>query len=79
MFLSPFIHSNYFFQTITQSSYIALSQNTIRTRNKISTGVLIIRRRNNYTRAGAVGTQNFFFRKKLTVPKIVPKTPYSIS
>ena len=50
MLLSSFIHSNQHFKTLTQSFYIALSQNTIRTRNKISAGVLIIRGRNNYTR-----------------------------
>ena len=67
MFLSIFIHSNYFCQTITQSFYIALSHIVIRTRNILSEGVLIIRelqaegsrrrtagsRRNNYTRGRA--------------------------
>ena len=43
MFLSIFILSNYLFQTITQSFYITLSQINIRTRNKISASVLIIR------------------------------------
>ena len=43
MFLSIFIHSNQLFQTITQSFYIALSHMNIRTRNKISAGVLFIR------------------------------------
>ena len=49
MFLSIFIRSKELFQTITQSFYIALSHINIRTRNKISAGVLIIRGRNKYT------------------------------
>ena len=53
MFLSVFIQFNELFQTITHSFYIALSHISIRTRNKISTGVLIICRRNNYTRGRA--------------------------
>ena len=40
MFLCIFILSKYFFQTITQSFYIALSQNSIHTRKKLSAGVL---------------------------------------
>ena len=74
MFLSILIHSNQLFQTITQSFYIALSHINIRKRNKISAGVIIIRRRNNYPR-GRAGlqekNQKIFFRKNLTVPKIV--------
>ena len=53
MFLSILIHSNQLFQTITQSFYIALSHMNIRTRNKISAGVLFIHRRNNFK--GAAG------------------------
>ena len=71
MFLSILLHSNYLFNTITQSFYIVLSHISIRTRNKISAGILFIRRRNNYTRGRAWVAQNFFFRKNLTVPKIV--------
>ena len=70
MFLSIFIHFNYLFQTITQSFYIVLSHINIRTRNKISAGVLIIRRRNNYTR-GRASQKIFEFFRNLTVPKIV--------
>ena len=57
MFLYIFIHSNYFFQTITQSFYIALSHINIRTSKKVSADVLIMRRRCNYPRGrnGAVG------------------------
>ena len=43
MFLSIFIHSNQLFPNITKSFYIALSHINIRTRNKISAGVIIIR------------------------------------
>ena len=50
MFSSIFIHFKWVFQTITQSFYIGLSHINIRTRNKISAGVLFIRGRNNYTR-----------------------------
>ena len=71
MFLSIFRHSNYFFRTITQSLYIALSQNSIRTRNKIYADIIIIRGHNNYTRGRAWVAQKIFFRKNLTVPKIV--------
>ena len=70
MFLSIFIHFKQLFQTITQFFYIALSPINIRTRNKISAGVLIIRGRNNYTRGRA--SQNFLnFFEKISVPKIV--------
>ena len=48
--LAFFIHSFEIFKTLIQSFYIAFSENNIRTRNKISAGVQIIRRRNNYTR-----------------------------
>ena len=65
MFLSIFIHCNYLFQTITQPFYIASSHISIRTRNKLSAGVKIIR-------AGGAAGKNFF-RKNLTMPKIVPK------
>ena len=67
MFLSIFIHSNQLFQTITQSFYIALGHISIRTRNKKSAGVLIIRRRNNYPR-GRAGLQekNHFFSEKIS-------------
>ena len=50
MFLSIFIHSFHFFKTTIQSFYIALSQNNIRTRNKMAADLLIIRGRINYTR-----------------------------
>ena len=72
MFLSTFINFYYFFQTITQSFYIALSHIIIRAPIKISAGILIIRRRNNYTRR-QWEPMNFknFFRKNLTVSKIV--------
>ena len=64
MFLSILLHSNYLFNTITQSFYIVLSHISIRTRNKISAGVLFIRRRNNYTRGPAwVAQKKFFFEK----------------
>ena len=43
----------------------------IHTRNKISAGVVIIRSRNNYTRGGPGKNSKVFFRKNLTVPKIV--------
>ena len=46
-----------------QSFYIALSQNTIRTRNKISAGVLIIRAVIIVRAGGAAG--KIFFRKNL--------------
>ena len=53
---------------------MASSQNTIRTRNILSAGVIIIRRRINYPRGR---TQprifDFFSGKNLTVPKIVPQ------
>ena len=39
MFLSSFTHSNKLFQIITQSFYIVLGHISIRTRNKVSTGV----------------------------------------
>ena len=52
MFLSNSIHSNSFFQPITQSFYLLLSQNSIRTRNEISAGVLIIRRRKKLSARG---------------------------
>ena len=72
MFLSMFIHSNWLFQTITQSFYIVLSHISIRTRNNISAGVLIIRGRNNHTR-GRWAHKKFsiFIEKNLTLPKIV--------
>ena len=72
MFLCICILQIKLFQTITQSFYIALSHINIRTRNKISAGVIIIR-------AGGPA-KNFlkFFRKNLTVPKIVPKMSHSI-
>ena len=57
MFFSIFIHSEYFFQTITQSFYIALSHINIRMRNKISAAVLIIA-------AGALEKNQKFFPKK---------------
>ena len=83
MFLSIFILSNYLFQTITQSFYIALSQNNIRTRNEISVGVLIIRGRNNYTRErGWVAQKKKLFLKKSHSAencRIVPKLSHSIS
>ena len=50
---------------------MALSHINIRTRNKISAGVLIIRRRNNYTRVRAAVPKKRNFQKSLTVPKIV--------
>ena len=53
MFLSTFKYFNEFFQTITQSFYIALSHINIRTRNKKSAGVLIIRERQR-TAAGVI-------------------------
>ena len=58
MLLSFFVHSNYHFKTITQSFYIALSQNNIRRRNKISAGVLIIRAV-KIIRAGGAAGKNF--------------------
>ena len=84
MFLSIFIHFNLLFQTITQSFYIALSHINIRTRNKISAGVIIIRepqadgsRRINYPRGRGCQKIFEFFRKKShsaenchTVPKM---------
>ena len=51
--LSIFIHFNELLQTITQSFYIALSHINIRTRKKISAGVLIIRERQR-TAAGVI-------------------------
>ena len=48
MFLYNCIPSNQLFQTITQSFYIALSHINIRTRNKMSAGVLIVRGRNDF-------------------------------
>ena len=39
--LTFFLHSNQLFKTIIQSFSIAISQNTIRTRNRKSAGVLI--------------------------------------
>ena len=67
MFLSICMQSNYLFQTITQSFYIASSHINIPTRIKISAGVLIIRRGNNYTRGrkGAVGVRQWVAQKKL--------------
>ena len=62
MFLFICILSNQLFQTITQSFYIALSHINIRTRNKISAGVLFIRRRNSYTRGRPCKIK---FRKKI--------------
>ena len=54
-----FLHFNQLFQTNTQSFYIALSHIKIRTRNKLSAGVLNIREpqadgsgRNKYPRGG---------------------------
>ena len=77
MFLSFFIHSNQLFQIITQSFYIVLSHINIRTRNKISAGVLIIRRRINYRRGRGCQKNFDFFSKKShsaencrTVPKM---------
>ena len=77
MFLSTFIHSKLLFQTLTQTFYLALSHVIIRTRNKISAGVLINRGRSNYTRGR--GCKKKTFRKNFTVPKIVPKNSHSIS
>ena len=63
MFLCICILTNYFFLTFTQSFYIALSHISIRTRNKVSAGVLIIREpqadgsmRNIYKGASADGS-----------------------
>ena len=77
MFLSNFLQSKYVFQTISQSFHIPLSQNSIRTRILVSpqayylpAGVLINRRRDNFTR-GRGWPKNFFFRRSLRVPKIV--------
>ena len=57
-----------FFQTFTQSFYLALSHISIRTRNKLSVGVIIIR-------AGGPARKDQFrkksFRNSLTVPKVV--------
>ena len=81
--MSIFLHSNQLFQTITQSFYIVLSLINIRTRNKISAGVLITK---EPRRKGAVGVRQAAaviiirmgpwkklknFRKNLTVPKSV--------
>ena len=52
--MSIFIQSNQLFQTITQSFSIVLSHINIRTRNKISAGVLIIK---ELKRKGAVGVR----------------------
>ena len=41
VYLSNFIHSNYFFKTILQLFHIALSHISIRTRNKPSARVTI--------------------------------------
>ena len=80
MFLCIFIHFNYYFKTLTQCFYIASSHINIRTRNKITAGVLIIRRRNNYTLGRPCKKK---IEKKIsqcrTVPKIVLKLSHSIS
>ena len=77
-----------FSQSITQSSFIALSHINIRTRNKLSAGVLIIRGRNNYTRGRACKKNQFrkFFAKKSHSAencakncRTVPKLSHSIS
>ena len=86
MFLSIFIHFNLHFKRLTQSFYIALSHINIRTRNKRSAGVLVIRGRKISAgviiRAGGA-SQKFlkFFRKSLSAEncRTVPKKPYSIS
>ena len=54
MFLCAFVYFLINFLKVTQSFYIALSQINIRTRNKISAGVLIIR---EPRRKGAVGVR----------------------
>ena len=84
MFLSIFIHFNEHFKTLTQSFYIALSHISVRTRNKICAGVLIIRSRNNYTRGRACKKNQFkkiFSKKSHSAEncRTVPKIPYSIS
>ena len=53
-----------FFQSITQSFHKTLSRINIRTRNKISAGVLIIRGRINYTRGRASQKLLNFYSKK---------------
>ena len=95
MFFSVFIHSIRLFQTITQSFYIALSQNSIHRRINypqpyyLSAAVLIIRSGINYTRRrkGAVGVRQRVAQKKISRKKslsaencrTVPKKSHSIS
>ena len=82
MFLCIFRQFNQHFKTFTQSLYIASSHINIRTRNKISAGVLIIRSRNNYTRGRACHEfLNFFSKKSHSAEscRTVPKMRHSIS
>ena len=80
MFLSFFIQSNQLFKTLIQSFYIALSQNTIRTRNKITAGVVIIRTV-IIIRAGGRHPKIFgnFFSKKFHSAKNCAENEHSIS
>ena len=73
LIVCPFLYFlNNFFKLLHNTTYIALSHINIRMHNKISAGVLIIRRRNNYT-LGRWAPKNLwnFLQKNLIVPKIV--------
>ena len=71
MFLITFVHSINFYEIKVNCFHIAIGQNSIRTRNRISAGVKIIRGHNNYTRGRASRKLFNFSRENLTVPKIV--------
>ena len=77
MLLSSFIHSNQHFKTLTQSFYIALSQNNIRRRNKITAGVLIIRAV-IIIRAGGGHPKNFFEKSAENCRTVPKKTLFRI-